>query len=301
MAGDSLTTNFILSSATMMMGTMDELFALQPDLHSLGLVKNIVASGTPTFVDLTQGVEGTVVFSTMTNNKITVSADLYEFTTRNMQYALGLASTNIPTGGLVTNTAYPLAAALTGAGTPDIGPSVTNPGAYVAPTGGITSLTFDGPAGGAPLASLPAGFVAGAWFSIQDPAAPDVVHIAQITSATFTAPTATLTFAQQPILAGTNFTTNAVVRLLNVSQVGSTINQPFFSAKFVGIMPATAQPVTLLLPKVRVIKGFHLSFDTEKYADMPFELEPYNQVPTDPFYSLPIFSQNTRAALLMSM
>ncbi len=300
MAGDSLTTNFILSSATMMMGTMDELFALQPDLHSLGLVKNIVASGTPTFVDLTQGVEGTVVFSTMTNNKITVSADLYEFTTRNMQYALGLASSNIPTGGLVANTAYPLTAAITGAGTPDIGPNVSNPGAYIPPALGVTTLTFSGPPG-SPLSALPAGFVVGAWISIQDPAAPDMVHIAQITAATFTTPDVTLTFTQQPILAGTNFSTNAVVRLLNVSQVGSTINQPFFSAKFVGVMPATAQPVTLLLPKVRVIKGFHLSFDTEKYADMPFELEPYNQVQTDPFYSLPIFSQNTRAALLMSM
>jgi hypothetical protein len=97
MAGEALTTEFMLGTATVMLGTMGNLYDLTPSQHSLGLVKTVKVTSTPTFVDLKQGIRNQVVYSVKTENQTKVNFDVYEYTGRNLNYALGLSSTDYST------------------------------------------------------------------------------------------------------------------------------------------------------------------------------------------------------------
>lgn len=95
MAGEAKTNSFMLGTATVMISTMGDLYNLNPVAHSLGLVKNFKISGTPSFQDLTQGVKNSVVYSVMTGNVIKATAEAYEYTAKNMTWAMGLDGTTI--------------------------------------------------------------------------------------------------------------------------------------------------------------------------------------------------------------
>ena len=43
--------------------------------------------------------------------------------------------------------------------------------------------------------------------------------------------------------------------------------------------------VCIEIPKLRVTKGFDLTFQTSDYANMPFEFDVYDLVPADPEYA----------------
>ena len=47
--------------------------------------------------------------------------------------------------------------------------------------------------------------------------------------------------------------------------------QEFHSMKVVGLLPEGSKPIVLLVPKVRVIRGFSLGFSTDDFQAMPFE------------------------------
>jgi hypothetical protein len=95
MAGEAKTNNFMLGTATVMLGPMDDVFDLTPANHSIGLVKNFQLQSQPTFADLTQGIKNTQVYSVHTGNDVRASMEVYEFTAQNLSYALGLAATGI--------------------------------------------------------------------------------------------------------------------------------------------------------------------------------------------------------------
>jgi hypothetical protein len=90
MPGESKTTEFLLSQATIMVGPQAKVFELTPALHGIGLVKNVQVTADIGFVELTQGLANQTVSSVnnMINTKI--SAEVYEYTARNLAYGAGL-------------------------------------------------------------------------------------------------------------------------------------------------------------------------------------------------------------------
>lgn len=264
MAGEAKTSAFMLGNATVMLGPQSALWDLTADLHSIGLVKNFTISTEPTFQELTQGEKSNIVYSVLTANPVRAAMEVYEYTSKNLAYGLGLDGAGIVAYG----TEYPLKAAITG--------SVGSP---------VTTATFDA------AASVVAEFPLGTWITFQHPTLNDVVHIAQLSANTTSSGagpyTHTLTFANFGFkTVGNNMPINARIQKANRIDVGSTVDQPFFSAKVVGILPERNEPVIILMPKVRITKGFSLAFSMQNFGNLPFALQPYELVSTDPNYAL---------------
>lgn len=89
-AGSAKTESFNLGAATVMIGPKEQVLDLTPEKHSIGLVKNFTFSANDQYIDLTQGVRNTVVYSVKTGSEITASMEVYEYTSKNLAYALGL-------------------------------------------------------------------------------------------------------------------------------------------------------------------------------------------------------------------
>jgi hypothetical protein len=107
MAGEAKTSAFMLGAATVMIGTPDKLFDLNPEDHSIGLVKNFRVTGEPSYTDLTQGVKNTVVYSVMTGNVIRASMEAYEYTGKNIAYSLGLEGGSVDPQTVSTDLSAP--------------------------------------------------------------------------------------------------------------------------------------------------------------------------------------------------
>lgn len=113
MAGEAKTNAFMLGSATVMLGPQADLFTLAPSTHSIGLVKNFTTSSEPQYTDLTQGVKNTIVYSVMTSNRIRAQMEVYEYTSKNIAYALGLNGSALTAISASTTTTAATAAAAT--------------------------------------------------------------------------------------------------------------------------------------------------------------------------------------------
>ena len=74
------------------------------------------------------------------------------------------------------------------------------------------------------------------------------------------------------------------IRRCLVVPVGRKSEQAFLAAKIVGSM-ADGREIAIEIPKLRVTKGFDVTFQTSDYANMPFEYTVYDQVPSDPQYA----------------
>lgn len=242
MAGLAKTNNFLLSTATVMIGAEADLHDLNPLDHSLGLVKNFNINAEPTYTDLMQGVKGSIVFSTMTANPVRASMEVYEYTAKNLAYSLGL------NGGSVTP-----ATAQTTVGTAVPASPSQNTLMVVAATG----------------------LVAGDTILIERDSIDDFI-IRKIVSVS----TNTLTLDDDL----PSISIGAKVYKVNAVDIGSKDDQPFFSAKIAGKL-ANGEAVVILIPKIRVIKGFNLGFITNDYANLPFEFQVYDLVSTDPMYA----------------
>jgi len=92
MAGLSRTNDFMLGTATVMLGAEADLFDLGPE-NSIGLVKNFTLTTDPSYTELSQGVKNTLVHSILTQNTVRASMEAYEYTGQNIAYALGLGGT----------------------------------------------------------------------------------------------------------------------------------------------------------------------------------------------------------------
>lgn len=110
MAGEAKTPAFMLGTATVMIGTPDQLFDLNPDDHSIGLVKNFRVTSEPSYTDLTQGVKNQIVYSVMTGNTVKASMEAYEYTGRNIAYSLGLEGSGFTTQTVETDLSAPTTA-----------------------------------------------------------------------------------------------------------------------------------------------------------------------------------------------
>lgn len=244
--GTAKTTKFHFSTATLCIAPMAQQKAINPLVHSVGLVKNVRTESTPSKVDLTQGVMNDVVASVVNGMAITGSGEVYEYTAQNFAYGLSQDPT-----GLVT----------------------------MAPPVGITA----GVAAAATTvttASAIAGAAVGDWIYIQE-ALDDQIHIAKLSAVAG----ATLTFASYPVPAGLTFSSGARVGKLNKLDADPAKANNNFAIRIIGTAVDGSTPISLHFPKCRITKGFAMGFSSENFGNMPFEWTPMVPVPTDPGYN----------------
>jgi hypothetical protein len=238
----------MLGTATVMIGPQSELFNLNPLEHSIGLVKNFTISGEPAYTELTQGVKNSVVYSVMTGNPVTATMEVYEHTSKNLAYGLGLD------------------------------------GSTFDPTTVSTTTNADIPANPAGTSLIPAtlvtGFTEGDWLQVLTPGIADKVLVAKIKTIDATAKTFTVEDEQSFDYA---IPSGAVIKKVNVVGIGSRSDQPFLSAKVVGQLADTT-PVALLIPKIRITGGFTLAFKSDSFGNLPYKFQPYDLTLDDPFY-----------------
>lgn len=249
MAGEAKTDAFMLGTATVMLGAQADLMNLNTE-NSLGLMKNVVLKTTPGFTNLTQGVKNTLVYSVMTSNQSAVEGEMYEYTSKNLSYAAGLdGSTVTPldvTGTVDTALAAPVAPALTSA---------------------VLSLGV----------GEGADFAAGDYAFVQV-GTQDQVMIRKVVSVA----SDDVTFSSGFPIA---IPVGTTVRKVNVIAIGSLEDQPYLACKIVGTM-ANGDEVVILLPKVRLSSGISLGFKTDNFDHIPFTLEIFDLVATDPNYTM---------------
>ena len=244
MPGLALTNEFMLGTATVMIGAADDLYDLNPDEHSIGLVKNFTCTSEPAYTELTQGVKNTIVHSTLTANPIRATMEAYEYTAKNFAYALGLEGAET----LAVNTVETTLSAPVDGGSP----------AQVELE--VTSAT---------------GLTVGAYIMIIVDSEDHFV-VRKITEVNGT--TLTVNRALPDIASG------AVVKKVHDLGVGSKTEQPFYSAQVAGKL-ANGEEVVLMIPKLRIVRGFNLGFVTDDYGNLPLEFTLYDPVPTDTFYA----------------
>lgn len=247
MAGEALTDAFMLGTATLMLGPVADLDQLNPEEHSVGLAKNVTMKTTPGFTELTQGVKNTTVFSVQTSNKVMVSGEVYEYTTKNLAYSVGLDGSTFAPQSVESTVATQMALTLGITGT-----------AMVLATGGGTPFAADDDI----------------LIKIGNQ---DQVYLRKIVSKS----TDTLTLnVGLPVAVPVG----AVVQVVSVLGVGSKEDQPFLAAKIVGKL-ANGETIMIDIPKVRITSGASLAFKTDGYDNIPMELTVYDLVATDPFYT----------------
>lgn len=246
MAGFAKTSQFMLSTATIMVGPMDKLHELTPAEHSLGLVKNFTMTSDPTQTELTQGVTNEVVFSMKTGDGLRASAEVYEYTARNLAYSAGLD------GSVASFDPLPQTYLTANAST-------------------STSIELTG---------TPTGIVAGDYVYIQA-GTDDHVHVGRVDS--FSANTITLQ-ATHGIPVGMSFPAGSRVGKFRAISSGADTPQATLAAKVVGVMPADNKPVVILFPKMKITRGFNLAFATDNFGNMPFEFTPYALTGADEMY-----------------
>lgn len=226
--------------------------------ESVGLCKNAKITQDIGTIDLTQGTQGSLVMSVQNSATLRVAAEVYEYTARTLAYGLAQDGATVNASASTT-----LSAAVTG------GPSVT--------TVTVTSA---------------AGLAAGDFIMLSPPTSGDedipIRRIASISTNTLTlnAPVTT------NHASGSTVTKFSAVRMADKTQ-----QPPFLSAKVIGRL-ANNRIVTVLLPKVRITKGFDLSFGVSNFGNLPFEMQVFDLVATDTLY--PIFGESSGTLLVNS-
>ena len=261
MAGEARSIDFLVGTATIMLGLPADLRDFRPETHSIGLVKNVKLMAEATYIELTQGLRNSVVHSVKTGEPVRASAEVYEFNASNWSYALGFSGYNvsIPTTsvGSATITAVTDAVALAGS---------------LADASTTGYITFE--------LSTVTNFAVGDYVLIQVGINDVVVPRKIVATTTGANPTITVDAPIKNIVIPNGVT---VTKCL-VVPVGRKSEQPFLAAKIVGNM-ADGREIAIEIPKLRVTKGFDVTFQTSDYANMPFEFTVYDQIPADVQYA----------------
>lgn len=245
MAGEAQSINFAVGTATIMLGAPADLRNFTPATHSIGLVKDVKIMAEASYIKLTQGVRNSVVHSIKTGEPVSMGAAIYEYNAKNWTYALGFAGYDV---------------ALTAAST------------------NVTTALAANPAGELTIAvAAAADFNVGDYLMLQV-GTDDEVYPRRVAAKTTTSITFDVAIKNVAIPLG------AFVRKCAIVPIGRKSEQPFLAAKIVGSMADNVE-VCIEIPKLRVTKGFDLTFQTSDYANMPFEFDVYDLVPSDPQYA----------------
>lgn len=252
MPGSAVSQQFQFSVASVLVGPMASQLSLNSAAHSIGLVKNVMVEASPSVVELTQGLQNDVVFSAVNNMPIKVSAEVFEFTAKNLAYGLSLDAT---TGYTPIATSNPLFASVAAAATTAV------------VVGDVTTT-----------------YTAGSWIFIQQ-GTDDAVHIAKVSSATFSSPNTTINFVGYPVPAGMTFTTGGRIGKVNRIDADPDAANQSLAVRIVGTQVGDKRPVVLHFPKARILKGFAMRFTSDNFGNLPFEFTPYVPLSTDVGYS----------------
>lgn len=249
MAGEARSTNFMLGTAEVMIGPRDKLYELNPEEHSLGLVKNFVAEANKEFTELGQGVQNTMVFSRTTGITARCSCEAYEFTAKNLAYALSLDGTQFA---------------------PKPGMPLTLTGVSVNNADGTHTLTVDTPA-------TPQALSVGDYVTLREPQN-DNITLAKVQS-TGVSLTVEVDIGDTKV-----FSAGTVVTAANVLAIGTNSEAQEFAAKVYGQM-ADGTWVAMYYPRVRITSGLSMGFQTDNYGNLPFEFRPMQLVAGDKYYA----------------
>lgn len=244
MAGEAQSINFAVGTATIMLGAPADLRNFTPATHSIGLVKDVKIMAEASYIKLTHGVRNSVVHSIKTGEPVSMGASIYEYNAKNWTYALGFAGYDVALTAASTNVTTAVAANPAGEDTVD-----------------VASAAY---------------FNVGDYVMLQV-GTDDRVYPRRVSAKT----TNTLTFDAD--LVDIAIPLGATVRKCSIVPIGRKSEQPFLAAKIVGSMADNVE-VCIEIPKLRVTKGFDLTFQTSDYANMPFEFDVYDLVPADPQY-----------------
>lgn len=242
--GTAQTGRFQFSTATLCLAPMAQQKAIHPQLHSVGLIKNVKVDATPSKVDLTQGPMNDVVSTVVNGMPITVSGEVYEFTAKNLAYGLSLDPAAIV----------------------DMAAPVGITGAVAA---NATTAT----------AAVATGLAIGDWGYLQD-GLDDQVHVFKVTGVTGNV----ITFTGHPVPTGLSFSASARIGEFNKIDADPSKANNNFAARIIGVSVDSNVPVVLHFPKVRIMRGFSMGFSADNFGNMPFELTPMVPLPTDPGY-----------------
>lgn len=239
---------FVIGNATVMIAPYSEdAFALNPDDHSVGMVKSVTMEQQADQIMLKNGIQQLTVDTQKSNVNMTTTFEGYEFDAKNLTYALGIA------GSTVTRLRGSLTAA---AAVDDTTLTVASD-----PIGGDATTGIDD------IGDIPSG----ATLIIQNPDQPDEVYVVATTAATVDAvPNYTVTTEPLPAAVGLGWT----VWVVNEIEAGSFEQDDFFCAKIVGTLSANNEPIVIVIPKLKITRGFNLSFSETDYSNLPFELSP---------------------------
>lgn len=252
MAGSAKTQNFLVATATVMLGPKADLYKFMPDTHGLGLVKNFQMQSQPTFTDLTQGLQNDVVASFRSAHGVTATWETYEYTTRNIAYGQGIDASGVAFNPLTA----PLAVVST------------------AVAAAATTVVVDG--------DVTANFANGDTIFIQK-GVDDYVFVAKLSAAPAVATgKTTLTFAGYPVPAGIAFPVGSRVGKLRGIELGGSALQAELAARVTGIMPKDNRPFILDFPRVKITQGGAISFASDQWQNMPFGFTPFACTSDDP-------------------
>lgn len=259
MAGEAKSDNFMLGTATFMIGPRDKLYDLNPDEHSVGLVKNFQTSGTKEQATLGQGVRNDEVFAVVTASPVSGSFEMYEYTEGNLAYALGLD------GSTYTEKA---------------GDAFTTSGDVSFSTGSAAIPITDG---------VGQDVQVGEYLSLRTPSTDNIV-IAKVTatngisSGTASGGSATITVSIPDANSTQTIKAGSKVSVVSVLAMGDAEANLEYAAKVVGQL-ANGKWITLLYPKIRVNSGLSVAFSTDNFNNMPFEFTPMKPIAGDPFFA----------------
>lgn len=252
--GNARTSQFQFTTATICVGPQIDQKILSPSSHSIGLTKNVKVDANSTKIDLTQGITNDIVASVTNNMPITASAEVYEYTARNLTYGIGLEGSGIVTAGAPV----PLTASVASGGT-----------SATVSSADATTLAL----------------TVGDWCFLQE-ALDDQVHVFKVSAVA----SGTVTFTGYPVPTGVSFSANARLGKFNkidADPVKANVNQ---SVRIIGISLRDKTPIVLHFPKCRITRGFSMAFSSENFGNMPFEFTPLTPLPDDPGYD-PEFSK----------
>ena len=255
--GYAKTDKFMLGTAEVMLGTPENVFSLDADQHSIGLVKNFTISANPEYTELTQGRTNRIVYSVVTGNTVSAAMEVYEYTDKNIQYALGLGETTPRSA----HTTYLLA-------------YTTAEGSDAANNNGDSPLNVE-------VNDLGSGqdiLRKNEWVKITKGKQTVLRYITNVDPNNSTI----IVNAALPFDVSATDVTNESVALerINPIGVGQRKVQPFLGAKVIGTL-ANDEYVTLIFPKIRVTSSFSMAFTTNDYGNLPFEFTVYDMLDSD--------------------
>lgn len=244
---------FMLTEATIMLAPFGgtPVFDLVPATHSIGMAKEVTVNVESGSIDLTNGVAQALVESRKTNVNATISANVCEYTAQNFMYAQGLSgtATQVKRGVLTANAA---AAAVSLSVNSDPIPGDAN--SAIAATGDVPS---------------------GSTLIIQDANNPDRVFVTRTSgAATGTGPYTLPIAGAYATPTGVAFATGDKVYVVNEVGVADISEDNQVGVKIVGTLSSFNRPIVAVFPKVRITKGFNLSFTESEYGMMPWEMRP---------------------------